>query len=50
MSSPGWSVPQRIPNGLVIGPDTGQIKAGAPPGGGELEPPGDRFGVSAARS
>src|SRR3954465_10853772 len=26
MSIPGWSVPQRIPNGLVIGPDKGHAK------------------------
>src|SRR6478609_5456081 len=26
MSIPGWRVPQRIPNGLVIGPETGQAK------------------------
>src|SRR5437763_63538 len=26
MSSPGCRVPQRIPNGLVIGPETGQMK------------------------
>src|SRR5437764_14235812 len=24
MSRPGWSVPHRIPKGLVIGPETGQ--------------------------
>src|SRR4051794_31676876 len=38
MSIPGWSVPQRIPNGLVIGPETGQAnpELGA---GGSLEVP-----------
>src|SRR5467141_2821450 len=30
MSMPGWSIPQRMPNGLVIGPLTGQMK---PPDG-----------------
>src|SRR2546421_243319 len=26
MSIPGWSVPQRMPKGLVIGPESGQMK------------------------
>src|SRR6266481_1327824 len=29
MSSPGWKLPQRGPNGLVIGPWTGQMKPAA---------------------
>src|SRR4051812_13541874 len=38
MSIPGWSVPQRMPNGLVIGPLSGQMKpvAGPPEGGAEV--------------
>src|SRR5437868_154695 len=39
MSMPGWSVPQRMPNGLVIGPLTGQMRlAGADDGGGAAVP------------
>ena len=38
MSMPGWSVPQRMPNGLVIGPLTGQMKPplGAVVGAGDV--------------
>ena len=36
MSIPGWSVPQRIPNGLVIGPESGQMKP-EPLGAGALD-------------
>src|SRR4051812_2123425 len=38
MSMPGWSVPQRIPKGLVIGPETGHAKPELGGGAGS-EPP-----------
>ncbi len=48
MSMPGCSVPQRIPNGLVIGPDTGQMKCGASPGtAGEPSELPESFAASA---
>jgi hypothetical protein len=46
MSIPGWKPPQRGPNGLVIGPLTGQMKPAALGVGGGL--PLSLF-VSAAR-
>src|SRR5436189_1735542 len=42
MSMPGWKPPQRGPNGLVIGPLTGQMNWPDPDGGGlapALAPP-----------
>ena len=56
MSIPGWSDPQRMPNGLVIGPETGQIRA-MPPFGAcaagvpdPAEPPDSAALFAAARN